>query len=182
MLKIWCSCFQDSLACIISPYGWAGNTLKMLPAHTSHLGFETTVTFAEEKRYVCLFMSKLRKKFACILITVTLQNLCKWHWSECLRWGGRWRSSGCLNCPVTLQKARVFFLQTPRSRDFNSPPRNQQTMKGPGPRHVPGKEKLVRAVFWKGAWAKSSRQLCWELKSQSLESEGQGLCTTSFSY
>lgn len=88
VLKIWCSCFQDSLACIISPYGWAGNTLKMLPAHTSHLGFETTVTFAEEKRYVCLFMPKLRKKFACILITVTLQNLCKWHWSECLRWGG----------------------------------------------------------------------------------------------
>lgn len=61
----------------------------MLHAHTSHLGSETTVTFAEEKMYVCLFMSKLRKKkFVCILITVTLQNLCKWHWSECLPWGG----------------------------------------------------------------------------------------------
>lgn len=46
----------------------------MLPAQTSHLGFETTVTFAEEK--MCLFMSKLRGEMF-ILITVTLQDLCK---------------------------------------------------------------------------------------------------------
>lgn len=36
----------------------------MLPAYTSHLGFKTTVTFAEEKMH--LFKSKQRGKNSCL--------------------------------------------------------------------------------------------------------------------
>lgn len=58
----------------------------MLPAYTSHLGFETTVTFAEEK--MCLFKSKQRKNIVFILSTVTLQSLCKGCWSGWAQRGG----------------------------------------------------------------------------------------------
>ena len=108
--------------------------------HTSHLGFETTVTFAEKW---CLFMSKLRKKCRvyfehCDLMKGLLVRMCP----KSVSW-----SSGCSPCPEISDKAKAFSAKVSMMKRLEIPSQESKTMKETGQSMCLGSERL------RGQWS-----------------------------